>query len=63
MTKDSPHLDGQYAAFGKIIKGIDIVHEIENTKTGNNDKPEKDIVIESIKVDTKGIKYDAPEKI
>lgn len=63
MTKDSPHLDGQYAAFGKIIKGIDIVHEIENTKTGNNDKPEKDIVIESIRVDTKGIKYDAPEKI
>ncbi|HBI93307.1 MAG TPA: peptidylprolyl isomerase [Terrisporobacter glycolicus] len=63
MTKDSPHLDGQYAAFGKIIKGIDIVHEIENIKTGNNDKPEKDIVIESIKVDTKGIKYDAPEKI
>lgn len=63
MTKDSPHLDGQYAAFGKIIKGIDIVHEIENTKTGNNDKPEKDIVIECIKVDTKGIKYDAPEKI
>lgn len=63
MTKDSPHLDGQYAAFGKIMKGIDIVHEIENIKTGNNDKPEKDIVIESIKVDTKGIKYDAPEKI
>lgn len=63
MTKDSHHLDGQYAAFGKIIKDIDIVHNIENTKTGNNDKPEKDIVIESIKVDTKGIKYDAPEKI
>lgn len=63
ITKDSHHLDGQYAAFGKIIKGIDIVHDIENTKTGNNDKPEKDIVIESIKVDTKGIKYDAPEKI
>lgn len=63
MTKDSPHLDGQYAAFGKVIKGIDIVHEIENTKTGNNDKPEKDIIIESIKVDTKGVKYDAPEKI
>lgn len=63
MTKDFPHLDGQYAAFGKVVKGIDIVHEIENTKTGNNDKPEKDIIIESIKVDTKGIKYDNPEKI
>lgn len=63
MTKDSNHLDGQYAAFGKVVKGIDIVHEIENTKTGTNDKPEKDIIIESIKVDTKGIKYDEPEKI
>lgn len=63
MTKDSPHLDGQYAAFGKIVKGIDIVHEIENTKTGTNDKPEKDVIIESIKVDTKGIKYNEPEKM
>ena len=63
MTKDSPHLDEQYAAFGKVIKGIDIVHEIENTKTGTNDKPEKDVIIESIKIDTKGIKYDEPEKM
>lgn len=63
MTKDSNHLDGQYAAFGKVVKGIDIVHEIENTKTGTNDKPEKNVIIESIKVDTKGIKYDEPEKI
>lgn len=63
MTKDSPHLDGQYAAFGKIINGIDIVREIENTKTINNDKPEKDIIIESIKVDTKDTEYDVPEKI
>lgn len=62
MTKDSPHLDGQYASFGKVTNGIDIVHKIENVKTGANDKPEKDIVIESIKVDTKGIDYDQPEK-
>ncbi|WP_434797090.1 peptidylprolyl isomerase [Terrisporobacter vanillatitrophus] len=63
MTKDSNHLDGQYATFGKVVKGIDIVHEIENTKTGTNDKPEKNVIIESIKVDTKDIKYDEPEKI
>lgn len=63
MTKDSPHLDEQYAAFGKVINGIDIVHEIENTKTGTNDKPEKDVIIESIKIDTKGIKYDEPKKM
>lgn len=62
MTKDSPHLDGQYASFGKVTNGIDIVHKIENVKTGANDKPEKDIIIESIKVDTKGIDYDQPEK-
>lgn len=63
MTKESPHLDGQYAAFGKIISGMDIVHKIENTKTGANDKPVKNIVIESIKVDTKGVKYEEPEKM
>lgn len=63
MTKDSPHLDGQYASFGKVTTGLDIVHKIENSKTGSNDKPVKNIIIESIKVDTKGVKYDEPEKI
>ena len=63
MTKDSPHLDGQYAAFGKVIKGIDIVHEIENLETGTNDKSIKNVTIESIKVDTKGVQYKEPEKM
>lgn len=63
VTKESSHLDGQYAAFGKVISGIDIVHEIENTETGANDKPVKDVVIESIKVDTKGVEYSEPEKM
>lgn len=63
MTKDVPHLDGQYASFGKVISGMDIVHKIENIETGNNDKPIKNVIIESIKVDTKGMKYDSPEKI
>ena len=63
MTKDASHLDGQYASFGKVTSGLDIVHKIENSKTGSNDKPVKNIIIESIKVDTKGIKYDEPEKI
>ena len=63
MTKDASHLDGQYASFGKVTSGLDIVHKIENSKTGSNDKPIKNIIIESIKVDTKGIKYDEPEKI
>ena len=63
MTKEASHLDGQYAGFGKVTSGIDIVHKIENAKTGNSDKPEKDIIIESIKIDTKGVKYDEPEKM
>lgn len=63
MTKDIPSLDDKYASFGKIISGMDIIHEIENVETDTNDKPVKDVVIESIKVDTKGEKYDEPEKI
>ena len=50
MTKDIPSLDGQYASFGKVISGMDIIHEIENVETDANDKPVKDVVIESIKV-------------
>lgn len=63
MTKDTPSLDDKYASFGKVISGMDIIHEIENVETDTNDKPVKDVVIESIKVDTKGEKYDEPEKI
>ena len=63
VTKDSSHLDGQYASFGKVINGIDIVHKIENVETGANDKPVKDVMIESIKIDTKGIDYKDPDKI
>ncbi len=63
MTKDIPSLDGKYASFGKVISGMDIIHEIENVETDVNDKPVKDVVIESIKIDTKGEKYDEPEKI
>ena len=63
MTKDTPSLDGQYASFGKLISGMDIIHQIENVETGSGDKPVKDVIIESIKVDTKGEKYDLPEKM
>lgn len=63
VTKDASHLDGQYASFGKVTKGMDIIHKIENIETGANDKPVKDVVIESIKVDTKGVEYPAPNKM
>lgn len=63
VTKDASHLDGQYASFGKVTKGMDIIHKIENVETGANDKPVKDVVIESIKVNTKGVEYPAPNKM
>ncbi len=63
VTKDQPGLDGEYATFGKVISGMDIVHKIEDVQTDANDKPIKNIVIESIKVDTKGIDYPQPDKM
>lgn len=63
VTKDAPHLDGDYASFGKVINGIDIIHNIENIEIGANDKPVEDVVIKSIKIDTKGVEYEAPNKM
>lgn len=48
VHKDSPHLDGQYAAFGKVVEGIEIVDEIAETETGYGDKPLKPVVIKKI---------------
>ena len=62
MTNEAPHLDGEYAAFGKVISGLDVLDKIESVKTGSNDKPKEDVVIKSITVDTKGIKYKEPNK-
>ncbi len=50
MHKDAPHLDGGYAAFGAVTKGIEIVDLIANTKTGYQDKPVEDVVIKSFKL-------------
>lgn len=63
MSGSTPSLDGDYAAFGKVISGLDVVHKIEKVKTDNNDKPLEEVKIESITVDTKGVDYGAPEKI
>ena len=62
MADDSPHLDGDYAAFGKVTDGMDIVMDINNVKTDSSDKPESDVVIEEIRVDTKGVDYPEPVK-
>ena len=63
MHKDSPHLDGQYAAFGKIIEGIEVVDEIAKSKTGRQDRPKEDQVIETVTVELNGYEYEAPETL
>lgn len=54
MSADGTYLDGQYAAFGKVIDGLDIVETLQSVPTNSSDKPAEDIVIESIQVDTNG---------
>lgn len=61
MSEDGTYLDGQYAAFGKVTSGIEIVEAIEKVETNSSDKPIKDVVIESIRVDTNGV--EVPEVI
>ncbi len=63
MHKDSSHLDGQYAAFGKVIEGMDVVDEIAETSTSYGDKPVVEQKMESVTVDTKGVEYPEPERI
>jgi peptidyl-prolyl cis-trans isomerase B (cyclophilin B) len=62
MHKNAPHLDSQYAAFGKVTEGMDAVNEIAECDTDYNDKPLDPQVIKSITVDTFGVDYSEPEK-
>ena len=63
MHWDSPHLDGQYAAFGKLIDGEDVLDNIALTKTGWGDKPVQPQVMKTVTVETFGVDYPAPETI
>lgn len=63
MHKNSPHLDGQYAAFGKITEGVDVVNKIAETPTDYSDRPVEEQKIKTITVETFGVDYPEPEKI
>jgi peptidyl-prolyl cis-trans isomerase B (cyclophilin B) len=63
MHKTSPHLDGAYAAFGKVIEGMDIVNKIAEVPTNFSDRPLEEQKIKSMTVDTFGVDYPEPEKM
>lgn len=63
MHEDGEFLDGQYAAFGKVLEGMDVVDKIAAVKTDGNDRPLTEQKIASIRVDTKGEEYPEPDKL
>ena len=63
MNKAAPHLDGAYAAFGKITEGMDVVDKIAQTDTDFRDRPLEDQKIRSITVETFGVDYPEPDKM
>ena len=63
MVADAPHLDGGYAAFGKVIEGMETADAIVSAKRDWNDRPKKDQRMQKVTVDTQGVDYPAPEKI
>lgn len=63
MHADAPHLDGEYAAFGKLTEGFDVLDKIATTATDWSDRPRTPQVMESVTVDTFGTDYDEPETL
>lgn len=63
MHKNSPHLDGAYAAFGKITEGMDVVNKIAETATDYSDRPLEEQKMKKVTVDTMGVEYPAPERV
>ncbi len=62
MHKAAPHLDGAYAAFGKVIEGMEVVNKIADVRTDYSDRPMKEQKIQSMTVETFGQEYPEPEK-
>ncbi len=63
MHKNAPHLDGSYAAFGKVTEGMENVNKIAETKTDYSDRPLKEQKIKTVTVETFGVDYPEPEKV
>ena len=63
MVDKAPHLDGSYAAFGKVIEGMEIADAIVSGKTDWNDRPREKQVMKKVTVDTFGVEYPEPEKV
>lgn len=63
MHAAAPHLDGAYAAFGKVIEGQEVVNAIAETPTDWSDRPMEEQRIESVTVDTFGVEYPEPETV
>ena len=63
MHENAPHLDGQYAAFGKVTEGLDVVDRIAQTPTGFMDRPVAEQKMKTVTVDTFGVEYPEPEKV
>ena len=63
MHQDAPHLDGAYAAFGKVVEGQEVVDKIAMTATDYSDRPIEPQVMKTVTVDTFGVEYPEPEKM
>ena len=63
MHKDAPHLDGSYAAFGKVTEGMDGVNRIAECRTDYSDRPMKEQKIKKMTVETFGVDYPEPKKV
>lgn len=62
MVEPAPHLDGQYAAFGKVIEGLDVADAIVSADRNRMDKPYQDQRMKTVTVETHGVDYPAPEQ-